>query len=354
MKLSSLAKYIDQPLVRAQLHDKMPATFVGCATAFTLGNAIFAKEEKRCQKNNNPALNTAIVVASTVAFTLLGARGLKIAGRQILKPNLPFTPLKEVKEGQKQLVENFFKENNPQDKTLKNILEKAKNSILSIKDIEYLTSNLKNKDFLDKIIGKNNEITSKEILGEINKLTLLGAYSVLGGITGGIIADKATQAKGKKRTVNKIKEGFYQFFANIFLCNVGAAMALYALEKSGKKVSPLKKMGAMIVGIVTTGIIGGSLIANYLSSKILDPSCKHRNAKCDFYERKPELLDIALHVDDIATAGVLSGVGWISAALPLFYAISGYRAGIGYRNHNQHWLSPHYAHHRAAQQFKFD
>jgi len=53
----------------------------------------------------------------------------------------------------------------------------------------------------------------------------------------------------------------------------------------------------------------------------------------DLYdERKPELLDMALHTDDIATAGVLSGFKWIEPMLPLMYTISGYRAGIGYRN----------------------
>ena len=51
-----------------------------------------------------------------------------------------------------------------------------------------------------------------------------------------------------------------------------------------------------------------------------------------YNERKPELLDMALHTDDIATAGVLSGFKWIEPMLPLMYTISGYRAGIGYRN----------------------
>ena len=45
-------------------------------------------------------------------------------------------------------------------------------------------------------------------------------------------------------------------------------------------------------------------------------------------------MDIALHADDIATAGILSGFKWIEPALPFMYFISGYRAGIGYRNGN--------------------
>jgi hypothetical protein len=48
--------------------------------------------------------------------------------------------------------------------------------------------------------------------------------------------------------------------------------------------------------------------------------------------RTPELLDLTLHTDDIATVSLLSGLKWIEPSLPLLYSISGYRAGIGYRN----------------------
>ena len=54
-----------------------------------------------------------------------------------------------------------------------------------------------------------------------------------------------------------------------------------------------------------------------------------------YSERKPEALDIALHSDDLATAGVLSGLKWIEPALPIMYFVSGFRAGTGYRNVNK-------------------
>jgi len=44
------------------------------------------------------------------------------------------------------------------------------------------------------------------------------------------------------------------------------------------------------------------------------------------------VIDVSLHVDDVATVAVLSGLKWIEPALPILYSISGYRAGIGYRN----------------------
>ena len=48
---------------------------------------------------------------------------------------------------------------------------------------------------------------------------------------------------------------------------------------------------------------------------------------------------MAMHIDDLATAGVLSGLKWIEPILPAFYLFSGYRAGMGYRNqeHSHGW-----------------
>ena len=185
-------------------------------------------------------------------------------------------------------------------------------------------------------------LTSKEIFSEVGRLSLLGAIPVIGGIGGGLLADKVTKTSSPRSTANKIKEGFYQYFANIFLCNVGACIALFSAEglqksKIIKPLSPIKKMGVIMVGIAATGIVGGSWIANKLSQNIIDPLFNKGKKVCNkgvYAERKPELTDVALHVDDIATAGVLSGFKWIEPALPLMYFISGYRAGIGYRNNN--------------------
>ena len=83
--------------------------------------------------------------------------------------------------------------------------------------------------------------------------------------------------------------------------------------------------------------MGGSYIANFLSKKVINPlfGQKKDDKKGIYSERKPEALDIALHADDIATAGVLSGLKWIEPALPVMYFVSGFRAGTGYRNVNK-------------------
>ena len=79
-------------------------------------------------------------------------------------------------------------------------------------------------------------------------------------------------------------------------------------------------------------VIGGSAIANVIGNKIINPIFGKKESKELYSERKPEALDIGLHTDDIATVAVMSGLKWIEPALPIMYAISGYRAGIGYRN----------------------
>lgn len=136
----------------------------------------------------------------------------------------------------------------------------------------------------------------------------------------------------KQKIPNKINEGIYQYLANIFLCNVGAGIALGILEKCNIKSKAARCIG-MVTGIMITGVIGGSTIANYIGKKFINPILSPNKQQ---ETRTPELLDIGLHTDDIATVAVLSGLKWIEPSLPLLYSISGYRAGIGYRNkHNK-------------------
>ena len=116
--------------------------------------------------------------------------------------------------------------------------------------------------------------------------------------------------------------------ANIFLCNIGAGAALGALEKMNIKSKTARCIG-MVSGIILTGIVGGSAMANYIGKKIINPMMGKNNTE----KRTPELLDIGLHADDIATVSLLSGLKWIEPSLPILYSVSGYRAGIGYRNH---------------------
>ena len=159
-------------------------------------------------------------------------------------------------------------------------------------------------------------------------MSIYGAVPVIGGIAGGIAADKVVDKEWKQKIPDKINEGIYQYLANIFMCNIGAGAALGILEKMNIKSKTARCVG-MIGGIIATGVIGGSAIANFIGNKIVNPIIikKEQTEK-----RTLEVLDLTLHTDDIATVSLLSGLKWIEPALPILYSISGYRAGIGYRN----------------------
>lgn len=349
MRLSTYGKYVDQPIILNKLHKHMPKFLIGTGTGFWAVDS-FKHNDSRNEENQNrrkhhkthKALKHAIVISTTIGASLIGTRGLKVKGKQIVKGLMEYTPLEKVQEKQTKAVNEYIKNTKPKNKDVLDALERAKTKEILPKQIELLTTHLKNsKDkekLFDVILPEKKNLKSKEIFSEIKRLSLIGLIPVAGGVGGGILADKLTHTNSKKGTANKVKEGLYQYLANIFLCNVGAGTALFLSErmekaKMIKPLTPMKKLVVILAGITATGIVGGSYIANYISKKCINPLFgDNKNPKGVYGERKPEALDIALHADDIATAGVLSGFKWIEPALPFMYFISGYRAGIGYRN----------------------
>ncbi len=322
----------------------MPAALAGVG-AGVWGWETFHKSRNDSKKSLN-AFKNAVTIASAATASYIGARGLKFGGKTVFKGLLEYTPIEKVLQKQASAIDKFLSENVLKDDLLLKTLQNSKRRKFSLKDIEIITEkmpkNQKTKAFLSEILPEPENLNSKEIFSEIKRLSLIGLIPVAGGVAGGIAADVFTGTQSKKTTANKVKEGVYQYLANIFLCNVGAGAALYASEKMTarkiiKPLTPVKKLAVIMAGITATGIVGGSVIANYISKKCIDPlfGKKHGKGENIYSERKPEPLDIALHTDDIATAGVLSGFKWIEPALPVMYFISGYRAGIGYRNNNK-------------------
>ena len=325
-----LGKFLDQPILVSKFQKAVPAILTLGAAAYTVYDARKAEEGKR----KNRALKTGVTLAATTMAALAAPH---IASKITKRPLAP--SLANIKNSNKELVDTFVKTTKIDDKT-KNILNKSKDKILGFKDVKNLFTTLGKKEggkeFLEKLIPSPQNVSAKDIFSEIGYLSIYGAVPVLGGIAGGIAADKLTEKNWKKNVPNKIKEGAYQYLANIFMCNVGAGAALGIMEKAGIKSKGARALG-MIAGIVTTGIIGGSKIANFIGKKVIDPICEKGNHVCKKEckkqkERTPEVLDIGLHTDDIATVSLLSGLKWIEPALPVMYTLSGYRAGIGYRN----------------------
>lgn len=344
-----LGKFLDQPILVSKFQKAIPIALTAGAAAYTLHDAKKVPKEER----KNRALKTGITLGVTVASAMAAPHIASAISKRPLADSLS-----TIKNNNKELIDTFLKTSNIEEPT-KKILTKGKEKILNFKEVKNIFKNVKDKNFLEKLIPSPQNVSAKDIFSEIGYLSVYGAVPVVGGITGGIIADKITDKENwKKKVPNKIKEGAYQYLANIFMCNVGAGLALGILEKLGITSKGARAAG-MTAGIILTGIIGGSKIANLIGEKVIDPIfCKkHQKEENDILdinfigktpaeyieknhcicnkkqeERTPEVLDIGLHTDDIATVSLLSGLKWIEPALPIMYTLSGYRAGIGYRN----------------------
>jgi len=330
--LSVLGKYLDQPRLVGRFSKAVPTILVAGAGAYTLGQTYKVPKEER----KKTFIKNGLVLGGTIISAMVAP---KIASK-IIKGHHHEHHHEHADEA-KELITEFLKENKVSKKT-EEILEKAKEKILKPKEIKTIFEELKPKtnkkahEFLsgeEGLIPDPENIDSKHIFGEIGELSIIGLLPVLGGIAGGIAADKITEKKWKEKLPDKIKEGSYQYLANIFLCNIGAGVALLALERAKIQSKGARAIG-MISGILLTGLVAGSAMANYIGKKLIDPlfNNKHKKGENIYSERTPELLDVSLHVDDMATVAVLSGLKWIAPALPILYSISGYRAGIGYRN----------------------
>lgn len=329
MKIQTIAKYIDQPLLVNKLNNQIPKLLVASGSAIAVYDAVKHKDKE------HKFVKNAIIASSIIGATLFSIKKFKL---------IDVKPANEIIKEQTKAVRAYIQKTNLQDKTLLSTLKKSEKDHLSLDAVQVLFDGLKNDSnrtvLFKTLFSENKNLTSAEIFSEIKRLSLLGAVPVVSGIAGGIAADAVTGTGSRKKRANKIKEGFYQYFANIFLCNVGAGAALFGAEKLSQKgviksLTPAKKMITILGGITATGIIGGSYIANFLSKNVINPLFGQKKQNGIYSERKPEALDIALHSDDIATAGVLSGVKWIEPMLPVMYFLSGFRAGTGYRNVNK-------------------
>lgn len=326
--LKVFGKFLDQPILISKLNKAMPAIMTVGASAILANGAIdsFNKsktlEEK--EKVKKEIFKKGIIMAASVASALVAP---KIASKIVKRE--PIETFEKISKKNQELIEKFLKENSV-NADVAAILNKAKDEVLSLSEIKKLANELsKNKNgnkFFNELIPDPENIKAKDIFSEIGYLSVYGAIPVVGGIVGGVIADVATNEDYKKTMPDKVNEGIYQYLANIFMCNIGAGTALGLLEKMNIKSKMARAIG-MVSGIILTGVLGGSKIANFISQKVISPITK-TNPK----ERKPEALDLCLHTDDIATVSLLSGLKWIEPALPILYSVSGYKAGVGYRN----------------------
>ena len=222
VSLKIIGKYLDQPLLVEKLRKTVPVGLSVAAAVYTLDKTMEAPaDEKR-----KTFVKNSLILGATVASALAAPRiATAITGKKV--------PCRELVKENTKLVDEFVRENQV-GRQVGRILEKAKSKVLAPKEILMLSGALKGKKakaFFDKLIPPPENVSSKDIFSEIGWLSIVGAIPVLGGVLGGIAADKVTGENWQKRLPDKIKEGSYQYLANIFLCNVGAGAALGILEK---------------------------------------------------------------------------------------------------------------------------
>lgn len=144
-------------------------------------------------------------------------------------------------------------------------------------------------------------------------MTALSFCSILGGVGFGMFKED------KKTSLNKIKEGIFQFFnASIPLLLTNGCLKLC---KENKKFNntPSKLIATAL------GITSGVFAASKLSNMVCDPYNKEP-------DRKITLKDSIANIDDLLGALALAKIPVIKDLkvekfLPLVYILCGYRAG---------------------------
>jgi hypothetical protein len=181
----------------------------------------------------------------------------------------------------------------------------------------------------EKAMGR----TAKEFVSEAAIPFLgVGLASVGSGVLAGFLANHL-QGKGEKND-DVVKEGIFQYVANIAMCGFGAGAGLAISNALGftKFRNPLARFATVVSGL-GAGIYAGALIANPLSN-FVETQLKRRNTAPHPPSggRKLEFADGVLHIDDIPTAFSVAGVQALKPWISPFFLMSGIKTAYGYRN----------------------
>ena len=224
--LKVFGKYLDQPRLVSRFSRAVPPLLSLAASGIVLDSTYRAPEDKRQKVFIRNGLTMFGAVASSLYAPKIISKMFRTAPKLVKS--------KELREYNTALVDEFVSQNRVSIETNK-ILQKIKTDVLNMKEIKTLSEELEDKELLNKLIPEPENISSKDIFSEIGRLSVFGLIPVLGGIAGGIAGDRLTCDDYRDKIPNKIKEGAYQYLANIFLCNIGAGAALGILEKMNIK-----------------------------------------------------------------------------------------------------------------------
>ena len=334
VKAASLGHYVDQPAIIRKA--QKPAV----VTAALAGLALLANDVRKAQpgeERRKVAIRDVLVLGATGIGTLA-------AYKLIMKKEIPLL-LPELKELAKRGYDDAF-------------MKLAGKEVKTRKEVETLMNGIRAKakdlfkddaDKIKKMVKQDSErMFPREPEGgiiddlkeEIAPFAVVGLASCLSGFTGGLLANKVNGEWSKEQASKMMKEGVFQFIANIAMCAVGASIGLAAVNKF-KINNKLARVGIVGTGL-SLGIGGGGAIANFIGSRWINPMINKfgnkageaQNQQQPKEKRSIEFWDAILHLDDVPTAMVFAGVEILRPFIPLFFAFSGYRTGIGYRNHH--------------------
>lgn len=174
------------------------------------------------------------------------------------------------------------------------------------------------KQSTPQILFKNLTYNEKDIL-------MIGAGSILGGLSGGLLIDN-----NKKNITPKLREASLQFFGNLatplsllFVSNKAMDYYYFKTKPFGNPKSPIPKILASIISLVA-GMNIGNKIMNKVNNKIFNQT----------QNRKVTKMDYLVHTDDILIAANLllkdskSISNITSKLLPASFILAGVKTGM--------------------------
>ncbi|DAB24634.1 TPA: hypothetical protein CPT85_03130, partial [Candidatus Gastranaerophilales bacterium HUM_21] len=110
MNLKALGRCIDQPVILNKLQKKMPVLLIGAGGGYGVLDTYMSTRGKSKEQKKTKAVKNSIIISSTIAASLIGANGLKIAGKQIVPRLLEKSSLTEILENNKKAVDKYIKD----------------------------------------------------------------------------------------------------------------------------------------------------------------------------------------------------------------------------------------------------
>jgi hypothetical protein len=322
-----LGRYLEQPAVLRTVGQKIAIPLAGLGVAgITVKDVMTAKPEDK----KKTALRDMLVLGATTAGTALAAKRF-----------MPIQSLEACQEAAKLFTEELsvlMKQhpslekalaNNPHAKAALavNIDKPVGFSRKALQEIDrvvkaHLPGTAASKEkAISALFGEEDKPPVEELKEEIDKaydFFATGGLSVLSGMGGGWLANKINKEKNARANENMVKEGVFQFVANIALCAVGAIGGL--MVAATPKIHEFTKASLMgritKVGLVSTGlsvgIFGGGYVANHLGKTVINPFFKWLENTDQ--SRSQKMAQMATYGSFLAAGSLLGAKGF--TALP--------------------------------------